>query len=87
MNFSIAKRMQSFSHAFRGIGTLIETQHNAWIHLVVTITVVAISFLLELSGFEWVLIILAVTIVWLAEAMNTAIEFLSDTITELHHPL
>ena len=87
MNFSIAKRMQSFIHAFRGIGTLVKTQHNAWIHLFVTIGVVAISFLFELSGFEWSLIIMAIITVWLAEALNTAVEFLSDTITEEHHPL
>lgn len=87
MNFSIAKRMQSFIHAFRGIGTLVKTQHNVWIHLFVTIGVVAISFLFELSGLEWSLIIMAIITVWLAEALNTAVEFISDTITEEHHPL
>jgi diacylglycerol kinase (ATP) len=79
--------LQSFIHAFRGIGALVKTQHNVWINLFVTIGAVAISFLFQLSGFEWSLIIMAIITVWLAEALNTVVEFLSDTITEKHHPL
>lgn len=87
MSFSITKRIKSFVYAFRGIGTLVRTQHNVWIHLFVTIGVVSFAFLFELSGSEWSLIITAIIFVWLAEALNTAIEFLSDTITNDHHPL
>jgi diacylglycerol kinase (ATP) len=87
MNFSITKRAQSFIYAFRGIGTLIKTQHNVWIHLVATVSIVTIAFLFGLSGFEWTLIIMAIIIVWLAEALNTAIEYLSDALTKEQHPL
>ena len=30
---------------------------------------------------------MAIIIVWLAEALNTAVEFLADSITQDHHPL
>jgi diacylglycerol kinase len=87
MTFSVTKRVKSFVYAFRGIGNLVKTQHNAWIHLFATISVVASAFVFELSSYEWALIITAITLVWLAEALNTAIEFLADTITKNHHPL
>ena len=87
MTFSVFKRAKSFVYAFRGIGILVMTQHNVWIHLFATIGVVAAAFLFKLSSFEWSLIIMAFIIVWLAEALNTAIEFLSNTITKDHHPL
>jgi diacylglycerol kinase (ATP) len=87
MTFSITKRAKSFMYAFRGIGILIKTQHNTWIHLFATISVIIFAFVFKLSSYEWALIITAFTLVWLAEALNTAVEFIADTITTDHHPL
>lgn len=81
------KRIGSFAHAFAGIGTLIVSQPNARIHLVATIVVFAGAFLFGLSGLEWCVIILAVVIVWAAEALNTALEHLADASTPQFHPL
>jgi diacylglycerol kinase (ATP) len=87
MKFSFTKRIKSFVYAFRGIRTLVQTQHNAWVHLFVMISVITVAFVFQLSGFEWSLIITAITLVWLGEALNTAIEFLADTVTNECHPL
>ncbi len=87
MTFSVTKRVKSLVYAFHGIGTLVKTQHNAWAHLLATVSVVSSAFVFEISGYEWSLIITAIALVWLAEALNTAIEFLADTITKDHHPL
>jgi diacylglycerol kinase (ATP) len=57
------------------------TQHNAWIHLWATAGVIVFGFLFKISAVEWTLIILAIVIVWMAEALNTAVEFLADSIT------
>ena len=43
--------------------------------------VLATSISLGLSAEEWRWVILAITIVWLAEAFNTAIERLADAVT------
>ncbi|MCF6176309.1 MAG: diacylglycerol kinase family protein [Victivallaceae bacterium] len=45
------------------------------------------GFLFKLTSIEWALIIFAIIIVWMAEASNTAIEFLADSITKAQHPL
>ena len=66
---------------------LIRTQHNMWIHLLATLTVIACGIVFKISHIEWMAIIFAIMIVWLAEAMNTAVEFLADSITEEYHPL
>ncbi|MCK4503054.1 MAG: diacylglycerol kinase family protein [Desulfuromonadales bacterium] len=87
MSFSIKNRLKSFPYAIQGIATLVKTQHNARIHLFATLGVVTAGFLFKLSGSEWSLLIIAIIIVWLAEAFNTAVEFLADSITKDHHPL
>jgi hypothetical protein len=40
-SFSIIARLHSFRYAIRGIGFMLTTQHNAWVHLVLTIVVCA----------------------------------------------
>ena len=66
---------------------MIRCQHNAWIHLVVTVGVVAVGFVFHLSRFEWCWIVLAIAIVWTAEALNTAFEFLADAAAPSFHPI
>jgi diacylglycerol kinase len=81
MSFSIAKRIESFRHAFRGISTLLRTQHNAWLHLVATVAVLALGSYCGISHGEWLAVILAIGLVWVAEALNTALELLADEVS------
>jgi diacylglycerol kinase (ATP) len=80
-------RLHSFGHALRGLMVLVQTQHNARIHVVATILVVAAGALLRISPTEWVLIALAIACVWATEALNTSIEFLVDLVSPDLHPL
>ena len=76
--FTLAARARSFSHAFRGIATLLASQHNARIHALATIAVVIVGFALGVTRLEWALLVAAIALVWLAEAFNTAVEFVAD---------
>jgi len=72
---------KSFKHAFIGLGNLISKEPNAKIHAAATITVIVLGIYYQLNTIEWVLSIIAVLMVWAAEAVNTAIECLADEIT------
>jgi diacylglycerol kinase len=85
--FRLLGRARSFRYASLGIFYVLQSQHNAWIHAVATILVVAAGFYFHLSAAEWCLIVLAMTSVWTAEAMNTAVELLADAATNEFHPL
>ena len=71
-------RLRSVWCAARGIGVMLRSQRNAWIHALATVTVCVIGFLFGLSRSDWCWIVLAVMAVWTAEALNTALEFLTD---------
>ena len=75
------RRGKSFACALRGIAVLLRTQTNARIHLLATVLVVAAGFVFRISRGEWVPLAIAIGIVWIAEAVNTAIEALADRIT------
>jgi len=85
--FNLRARARSFRYARQGIAVLLATQHNAWIHLVASIAIVVLAAGLGVSRLEWVLLIFAIAAVWVAEAMNTAIEALSDAVMPHPHPL
>lgn len=85
--FTVAARARSFLHAFQGIGTLLRTEHNAWIHAAATVAVTCAGLVVGLEAVEWGLIVLAIALVWSAEAINTALEALADAVHPDPHPL
>ncbi|OGO14617.1 MAG: hypothetical protein A2032_04215 [Chloroflexi bacterium RBG_19FT_COMBO_49_13] len=71
-------RIKAFRCAFSGWWFVIRTQRNAWIHMVVSIAVILMSFILRISAPSWALILLAIALVWIAEFLNTALEAVVD---------
>ncbi len=85
--FNLKDRAKSFAYAINGLRILIKTQHNMWVHLVITLLVLMLGAVFKVSATDWVLLIISITLVWLAEALNTAIEFLADAVTLEHNAL
>ena len=71
-------RALSFRYAFAGWWFVIRTQRNAWIHAVVSLAVVILSFWLRLERRDWAIIVIAIAMVWMAEFLNTALEAVVD---------
>ena len=86
MDFSIVARLRSFAYAFAGLSFVLRTQHNAWLHLLASLAVVAAGFALKVNADDWRWLIAAVALVWLAEAINTAFEHLCDVVSPEFHP-
>ena len=85
--FSFNHRLASFRHAFAGIATLLREQHNTRIHLAATLVVVGAGFYLEVSRPDWIALLMAIALVWMAEAFNSAVEYLADAAVPERHPL
>ena len=86
-SFSLDGRIQSGTHAVRGIREMLSTQHNAWLHAFATLAVVVAGFVFGVSATQWCFLILAIMAVWVAEGLNTAFEFLCDVASPDFHPL
>lgn len=71
--------MRSIANAGAGIGRLL-TERNMIIHILIGICVIVSGLTLGISSNEWVVIILTIAAVMSAEAINTAIEILSDKV-------
>lgn len=83
--FSIVARLKSFRYAIAGIIEFIKYEHNAWLHVVSTIAIVVLSFVMKISATEWIAIILCTGFVWMSELMNTVIERIMDHLHPAEH--
>jgi diacylglycerol kinase len=84
---SVSKRLASFRYAIQGIRWLFASQPNARIHLAATVLVVTAGFFIGISRLEWLILTGCITLVICLEAVNTAIEFLTDLVSPQYHPL
>lgn len=85
--FSWKARARSFRYAFQGIRTLFLTEHNARIHALATVLVIIAGFLFKISPEEWMVVIICIGTVLMAESFNSAIEALADKISPDKDPL
>lgn len=79
--FTLRSRFKSFAYALQGIGFMLRTQHNAWLHLAASITVVALGLYCRVNAADWRWLVAAIAMVWVAEAVNTAVEYVCDVVS------
>jgi diacylglycerol kinase (ATP) len=77
----------SFTWAFEGIVYVLRTQRNMQIHVAVAVVALVLGLLLEFSRVELALVIGAVSLVLVAEMMNTAVEAAIDAVVTTYHPI
>ena len=78
--FSLYSRLLSFRDAGNRLRLLVRREHNAWIHAAATLLVICSGFALRITLADWRWLVSAIALVWMAEALNTAIEALCDRI-------
>lgn len=83
--FTLAARLKSFSYAIEGILFMLKTQHNAWLHAVATLLVIVLGLYFGITGHEWCWLIVAMAMVWVAETLNTAVEYMCDVLSPDFH--
>lgn len=83
----VRKLIDSFNHAIEGIIYAVRTQRNMRIHMVAALLVLTACFFYDLSKFEILSITITISMVIMAELLNTAIEFAIDATTNYYHPL
>ncbi|MEP3276267.1 MAG: diacylglycerol kinase family protein [Stappiaceae bacterium] len=79
--FSMKLRLKSVAYAVNGLNGMLRNEHNAWVHLAATLIVIVAGVTLQISFSDWRWIFAAICLVWIAEAVNTAIEHVCDVVS------
>ena len=78
--------IDSFKHAFEGIGVAIKSERNLQIHIAIMFLVIIFGIILKISVVEWFVCLLLLGGVISLEMINTAIETTVDLITMERNP-
>ena len=79
--------IDSFNYAVNGIIYAMKTEKNLRIHYIVAILIIVVSLFFNFSRLEFLILLFAISLVIIAEMLNTAIEKTIDIITKNYHPL
>lgn len=77
----------SFTWAFEGIVWVLRTQRNMQIHAGAAVVALTAGLLLDFTRLEMAVMIGAISLVLVAEMINTAVEAAIDAVVETYHPL
>lgn len=79
--FSLVDRLKSFGYAINGLKILFKEEHNARIHIVIVLIVVILGLVFGIAVYEWLTICILIALVLSLEALNSAVENLSDYVS------
>lgn len=71
----------SFKYSIEGLKYAYKYEQSMFIHFMVTILVVLMGLIFDISGFEWLIVFIVIGMVLAAELINTAIEAVVDMVT------
>jgi undecaprenol kinase len=81
MNIFLQKQVHSFANAFQGIAVAIVRDFHCKVHIVATVAVLIAAIVFAVSLFEWLILLLCISMVICLELVNTAIEHLVDMVS------
>ncbi len=84
--FSPKKRVESFTHAGRGLRLFIKSAHNSWLQLFILFLTILFGIYYGITKYEWLMLVLVSGFVLTAEAFNSAIEIDMDLTSPEYHP-
>ena len=83
-----SKRLgRSFKAAFEGIKATYLKEQNIKIHTIISLIVVLGGFIFKINYIEWLVCLVLIGFVMMAEFFNTAIEYVVDLASPEIHPL
>lgn len=80
------KKGIGLKHAWHGIKVVFKLERNFKIHVVMGLLVILLGVVFNIATFEWLVILLVISSVLVAEIFNSTIEKLLDYLNPAIHP-
>jgi len=79
-NGFVIGRIKSLKFAIKGFWLLMTTEHSIMVQMAIGVLMSLVGWWLDISATEWILQVLAIGLVLVAESLNTAVEKICDFI-------
>jgi diacylglycerol kinase (ATP) len=80
-------RLSSLGYALAGWLYMLRRQKNTRIQAFASIAVLLVAFWLQIDAISWAVLIVTITIVWMAEFLNAAVEAAINLVSAELHPM
>ena len=77
MNY-FRKRKNAFGYAFKGLRFFFYNEDHPKVHAIAGLIAILLGFILDVAVYEWLVIIICIALVLSVEAINSALEKLTD---------
>ena len=78
---------KTFRDAWHGFRIAFKEERNLRIHSVATLVVLLLAVYFQITSLEWIALVITIGMVVCLELVNSAIENLTDLVTNERHPL
>lgn len=72
--------IKSFTYAFKGLFKVFKEEQNLQIQTIFGIVVVIFAIIFQITGIEWLILLITINIVILMEILNSAVERVTDVL-------
>lgn len=81
------ERLKAFGYAFQGLADFFRSGAHPKIHLLAILLISLLGFYFSISAGEWTAVLICCALVLSMEAINSALEYLTDLASPDIHPL
>jgi diacylglycerol kinase len=82
-----SNRLASLGYALAGWLYMLRRQKNTRLQMVASVAVMLFALWLQIDFLRWGVLVLTITMVWLAEFLNAAVEAVINLIAPDYHPM
>lgn len=79
---SIGYQLETFRYAFKGIQWFFSSEFKSRIHSVCALAAIVLGIIVKLSHTDWILVAIAIGLVFITEIINTGIELMVDELVK-----
>lgn len=76
---------RSYKFALRGLIAIFLQQLNFRLELLISVLVITTGIIVKINSIEWIVIVFAISLVLIAEALNSAVEAICDAVSRDFH--
>lgn len=86
-SYGIRRFINSLINSYEGLRYAYTHEQSLLLHVFFSVVAIVCGILFEITGTQWILLFLVMTVIIVAELLNTAIEATVDLVTDEFHPL
>lgn len=80
----LKNHFHSYKYATDGIIHTLKTQSNIWVQIPIALLVIFLAWYFHVSVTEWLVLVISICLVLVAELFNTAVEYIMNVVKQEH---